>query len=241
MATAHAPHSGLAFSFGIDMDSDGLDDCSTLAAIPCDGIYGDPIVVSVYLNSTGLTGGYFSYRSFLEYAGLSSKLRVVQTWPDCASSNVISYAPNVVFTCAAAPSTTSSYTGKLAEVVFTCDNDFAYVRLVHGTTDNRAMLVDGSGVSHAEGQPTEESLGIYCDPSGAINTQQPNPTPQCVPLSGDADNDGDVDAVDGMFVLQYVASLRFSLPCAANADVDDSSTITTIDGSLILQMVAGLA
>ncbi len=70
---------------------------------------------------------------------------------------------------------------------------------------------------------------------------------------GDADCDSDVDAVDGLFVLQHVAGLRgVSSQCPAQpitssspifeaaADADCDSDVDAVDGLFVLQHVAGL-
>ncbi len=58
--------------------------------------------------------------------------------------------------------------------------------------------------------------------------------------SGDANHDGDVDAIDASLVLQQSAGLLPSLACPANADVNHDGLIDSRDAALILQHDAGL-
>ncbi len=59
-------------------------------------------------------------------------------------------------------------------------------------------------------------------------------------LPGDANCDGDVNAIDAALVLQFVAGLTGSLACEENADVNESGDVNAIDAALILQFSAGL-
>ena len=59
-------------------------------------------------------------------------------------------------------------------------------------------------------------------------------------LPGDANCDGNVNAIDAALVLQFVAGLTGSLACEENADVNESGDVNAIDAALILQFVAGL-
>ncbi len=57
---------------------------------------------------------------------------------------------------------------------------------------------------------------------------------------GDANCDGHVNSVDSALILQFVASLVSSLPCAGNADVNNDGLADSRDALLILQYDAGL-
>ena len=59
-------------------------------------------------------------------------------------------------------------------------------------------------------------------------------------LAGDADCDGDVDAIDAAHVLQFEAGLLAELDCADNADANHDGTAGPIDAAIILQTSAGL-
>ena len=71
-------------------------------------------------------------------------------------------------------------------------------------------------------------------------TPLPTPTPTEGPLTGDADCDGAVDAIDATLVLQRTAALIPSLACESLADADGNGEIDSRDAALILQLVAGL-
>jgi len=88
----------------------------------------------------------------------------------------------------------------------------------------------------------------FADPSG-------NPIPFgdedgeiCIGC-GDADSDGDVDAVDALFVLQYVVGMRqgdntcqadTGVICLPSSDVDSDQDVDAVDSLFILQHVVGL-
>lgn len=57
---------------------------------------------------------------------------------------------------------------------------------------------------------------------------------------GDANCDGNINAIDAALDLQLVAGLVSSLPCEANGDASANGVITAIDALLILQLDAGL-
>jgi hypothetical protein len=53
-------------------------------------------------------------------------------------------------------------------------------------------------------------------------------------------DDGRINSVDALFVLQHVARLVDTLPNEPSADVDGDGRLTSIDAALILQLDAGL-
>lgn len=57
---------------------------------------------------------------------------------------------------------------------------------------------------------------------------------------GDANCNGDVNAIDAAIALQYTAGLLQSVPCSGNGDVNSDGEVTSVDASLILQFAAGL-
>ncbi len=78
-------------------------------------------------------------------------------------------------------------------------------------------------------------------------TPTPTPTPTSTATAtpgqgivGDADCDGDVDAVDALFVLRYVAGLTPFAACINDANVKCDDGITAVDALFILRYVAGL-
>ena len=52
--------------------------------------------------------------------------------------------------------------------------------------------------------------------------------------------DGNVDAIDAAFILQFSARLIDTLPCPDDGDVNGDGSIDPIDAALILQISAGL-
>jgi len=59
-------------------------------------------------------------------------------------------------------------------------------------------------------------------------------------LTGDANCNGGVNAIDSAIVLQINAGIISPFSCRDNADVNDNGMIDAIDAALILQYVAGL-
>jgi hypothetical protein len=78
------------------------------------------------------------------------------------------------------------------------------------------------------------------------NTPAPTHTPPPVATAtpskscGDVNDNGSVDSVDALLVLQLSAGLIQTVPNAPSADVNHSGTINPIDAQLILQEGAGL-
>jgi hypothetical protein len=71
-------------------------------------------------------------------------------------------------------------------------------------------------------------------------TRTGTPTPAPAGLSGDANCDHTVNAIDAEVVLQFDAGLIGSLACPQNADVNHDSRVNSLDAALVLQYVAGL-
>ena len=71
-------------------------------------------------------------------------------------------------------------------------------------------------------------------------TPEPTATPGANGLIGDVDCNGEINAIDAAFILQFVAGLIDELPCPENADVNEDGSTDTIDAALILQFSAGL-
>ena len=70
-------------------------------------------------------------------------------------------------------------------------------------------------------------------------TDTPTNTPTPTKALGDVNDDGEVDSVDALLILQYDARLIKSLPNSTSADVNEDDTINAVDANLILQFVAG--
>jgi TolB protein len=59
-------------------------------------------------------------------------------------------------------------------------------------------------------------------------------------VTGDANCQGGIDAIDAAIMLQYGAGLIGTLPCEDDADVNGDGDIDSVDAALILQYSAGL-
>jgi alpha-tubulin suppressor-like RCC1 family protein len=92
---------------------------------------------------------------------------------------------------------------------------------------------------------------IYCwgdNTGGAVGDNQACGASCFLPVAvsleefpaGDANCDHRTNSIDSLLVLQYIAGLVASLPCAAQADVNRDGTVSSIDAALILQYEAGL-
>lgn len=115
----------------------------------------------------------------------------------------------------------------------------------------------GLAASHQLGDGTEGELVCACR-TAPVDVQikvSPQPTPPPTPtrtptrtptppagclLTGDANGDGNVNAIDASLVLQRTAGLIGTLPCLAQADVNGDGNVNAIDASLDLQYSAGL-
>lgn len=84
---------------------------------------------------------------------------------------------------------------------------------------------------------------------GPTATETPSPEPTAtetaVPTAtggmvGDVNDNGTVDSIDAVLVLQFNAGLLLDLANLANADTNQNGEVNAIDATLILQFVAGL-
>jgi hypothetical protein len=57
---------------------------------------------------------------------------------------------------------------------------------------------------------------------------------------GDVNDDGAVNSIDALFILQFTADLIDTLPNAPSADVNENGVVNPVDAALILQFEAGL-
>ena len=71
-------------------------------------------------------------------------------------------------------------------------------------------------------------------------TSAPTPTPEPGFVSGDTDCDGDVDSVDGLFVLLEVGGIQAGACTALTADVNCSGMIDALDALHVMRHVAAL-
>jgi len=88
--------------------------------------------------------------------------------------------------------------------------------------------------------PPALNLELRLNCSGGPPPPTPTPPGGPAPGSGDANCDGQVNAIDAAFILQFSAGLLDELPCAAAADVNQDGRVDAIDATIILQFSAGL-
>ena len=119
------------------------------------------------------------------------------------------------------------------EFTFTSAGTFNYQCNIHPNLMRGRVVVSGGPPPST---PTATSVGVT-PPSGPTATRTATATPP-PGVTGDANGDGSVNAIDATLVLQLVAGLLPSLPPTADANL--SGSIDAIDAALILQFVAGL-
>jgi hypothetical protein len=248
-AGAISSHGQPTFHLGIDVDGNGTDDCTASLSAPgsCTLTDQKPSAVSIYLDDAGLVGsgatGYDGYRVLLQFVGpVSFTNFVVHTWPDCgAPSGPLAFPGFATFSCFVSPwNHSSTYTGKIAEAVVTCSYNPGVpfsLGIVNG--DGKTEVILNDGTTHNQG----ESTTIAFD--GTCVAPTPPATSPCQQILGDVDGNRVVDAIDAMFLSQYVDQLRGNLACLANVDTDQNHRPSpdepdSTDGLLILQYVAGL-
>jgi hypothetical protein len=115
-------------------------------------------------------------------------------------------------------------TQTLATLRFRCDDE--------GATALAITAVEFADATSGAPQPIDVNVqhgSINCMPAGATSN-----------VRGDANCDGQVNSIDALIVLQFVARLRSSVPCPDLADYDHNGQLTSVDASLILQDDAGL-
>jgi hypothetical protein len=88
--------------------------------------------------------------------------------------------------------------------------------------------------------PPALNLELRLNCSGGPPPPTPTPIPTGPPAgSGDANCDGQTNAIDAAFVLQFTAGLLDELPCEDAADVNQDGMVNAVDASIILQFSAG--
>ena len=92
-----------------------------------------------------------------------------------------------------------------------------------------------NGDTAVVGAPFEDAESEDAGAAYVFDLLQPKRTP-----IGDANCDGNVNAVDATLVLQLVAGLIGPLDCQDAADVNGDGEVTSVDAALILQFTAGL-
>jgi hypothetical protein len=147
------------------------------------------------------------------------------------------------------------------------DWDTALCSLAYGPNTVRCTGIDAQGVTgevlladltfHCIGEtgqssPLDVQVVTLADPNGNSLPQQDDDGAFLCGLCGDVDCGGDIDAVDALFILQYVVGLRGStdqcpLPTPPpetlflpGANVNGDTGVDAIDALFVLQCVVGL-
>jgi hypothetical protein len=115
-----------------------------------------------------------------------------------------------------------------------------YAEAIGGQPTSEAIEPSGGvSLNVAGGTPeTTATPSRTPTPAPTGTPRPPTPTPRCG--HADVHIDGDVDALDALLILQYVADLVDSLSCVERADADGNGSIEAIDAALILQIQARL-
>lgn len=136
------------------------------------------------------------------------------------------------------------------------------------TTGQRAIDLDGDGspeqvdvagavqLTCGEGTPVATNTPTPSRTPTPTNTPAPSrtPTPTTTPtrtstptvtptpsgLVGDVSCDGEVNSIDAVLLLQYVARIIEALSCQELADTSGDGNIDSVDAALVLQFDAGL-
>jgi hypothetical protein len=101
-------------------------------------------------------------------------------------------------------------------------------------TETPTMTLTATPTATATRTPTPQVT------STPTRTSTPSPTITPPKALGDVDDDGLVNSIDALLILQFNANLITALPNAPSADVDQNSVVGPVDAALILQFVAGL-
>lgn len=151
------------FSIVVDVNGDGLDDCSTHDgnAAECSIPEASTFTLNVNLDSLGEVQGYGGFDLYVEYDGVTSMGNPdAHAWPDCAFGAVADpERGRVAWGCTIGTSAEpSAYVGLIGTTDFDCASS-GTIRLVHGSSFT--TLVDDYG-SHHEGEWAAETLTIDC-------------------------------------------------------------------------------
>ncbi len=207
------PPASVEFSIEVDR---GFNPCSTSpgGTTKCEVALNNQFTVGVNLDSFAVPGdGYGAIQVRIEYSGgltLNNRPNVSEisgVWPDCVfvaeNKNV---APNTyLFGCAVGIQQVSTYTGRVAEVDFTCTDVVTQetVTMVHGDL-LETFLAFQSGSPPAVDADGSETLTISC--VDAPPPQTPTPTPP--PFPWDVDGDGSVTTLDIFEVASHFGETR---------------------------------
>jgi hypothetical protein len=238
--SADAPHAGLSFAVGINVDGDSTNDCGTgvptavgngapdtvsvqVSNTACEVRQGAPFKVNVYLMANGGVAAS-GISAHVIYSGVTSSGPGDSVWDGCifeASSSDVGYE-DAGCAIGLPPAAPVQAVGLTATFSFTCTSDGS-IALGHGVGET--SLTDAHLDEHREAGP--DMLTVDC--------QEGLPA-----LAGDSDCNGSVNSIDAALILQNVAGLLANLACPDGADANHNGTINSIDAALVLQFSAGL-
>jgi len=254
-AQADAPHPGLDFSIGADVNADGVDDCDTSGGpAECQADSGS-FQLTVRLRELGGLSNYKGIRMVMDPVGVYFKRSPTVLWPDCDHTpSGFGEQPYLAFGCENLGSGTSSFVGPVGQVTMHCTDPEASVELVHGVDVYGTRVTDEAHQAHAE--QGSETLTISC---GATPTPFPTrtPTPTSTPcastgcpplnfaigidLNGDGTNDcgTGVPSVVGDGAPDAVPVEVTSTACSAAADAKLDVRVYLMDRGGIAYAGAG--
>lgn len=153
---------GLGWSLSVDVDFDGISDCSTDGGTTtCDAALGSVFTLTLSLDSLGPDVSQyagFDARIFYDGVAMQTNPIIVAPWcTDPVSTTLIDWSAFGCGLFAAAHST--SYTGPIAMVAFNCAVS-GHIELRHG--EGETALLVGMNSYYYEGDPASESLTINC-------------------------------------------------------------------------------
>ena len=123
------------------------------------------------------------------------------------------------------------------------DNVYGYGRLNAMAAANGCGGAPAATPTMTAEPPSPTPSPTATDTPTPTSTATPTPTftPTPTPfLVGDANCDGNVNALDAAWILQFGAGLISSLPCPMGADANGNGTVNALDAALVLQFSAGL-
>lgn len=240
VVSADAPHPGLNFAIGVNVDGDADNDCGTgvptavgngapdpvsaqVSNTTCEVGEGRVFRANVYLMANGSTPAA-GLSAHVTYAGVTTDERGDSVWDGCsfeASATGPGYE-NVGCVVGLPPAVPVTALGLIATFRFMCTADGS-LTLSH--EDGHTALTDVTLGEHREAGT--DTLTIDCQEGLGS-------------LAGDANCDGFVNSIDAALILQNTAGLLANIPCADGADANSNGTIDAIDAALVLQVSAGL-
>lgn len=172
-ATPTGPPLGiLDFSIAVDVDGDGVSDCSTKSGEPtlCSILVDSAFTLEANLDSLSTAvPEWVGFDARVTYAGVTSKDAALVVWPECSFPSTFYTDGWYAFGCQIfAGRHPTTYTGPLGTNVLNCTED-GTITLVHSPSDTG--LYDASIGFHYETSGSLDTLTIRCM-QPALDTDQ---------------------------------------------------------------------